>query len=157
MFLMRKILLLWLPVDVFPGSRYSQPQGNISARNFTDARQTQYVLFWAPFTLFAPNKYSTLWIIPQRTTQPAWGEAENSPEHVWESGRQQSVSRAAGWKACPNHWAHTTVSSRVIQLMDFWTRSLCSKPVNMSVHDWSSRLYKLLLTACLDWATKCCR
>lgn len=50
------------------------PKSNISARYFTDAWQTQSVLFCAPFTLFAPNKYSTLWIIPQRTTLPVPGK-----------------------------------------------------------------------------------
>lgn len=71
-------------------------------------------------------------------------KTENSPKRIRESGRQQSVSRDVGWNAdlsCPNHWAHTSTYSRVIQLMDFWTHILCNKAANISVNEWKSYLY----------------
>lgn len=93
-----KILALF-PPDTFRGREMNDPCSNISSRHITNARQTQSVLFCAQFTLFAPNKCGTLWIIRQRATTACTGSAENSPERLWESGRQQSVSRAVGRKA----------------------------------------------------------
>lgn len=85
---------------------------SISARHFA-THKTQSVLFWALFTLFAPNKYSTLWIIPQSKTACTRKE-ENSPEPLRENGRQQSVSKAGGWKA--GHLIHITEHTQALTL-----------------------------------------
>lgn len=74
-------------------------------------------------------------------------EGKEKPRAYLKEWKAAICTQGCGLKRrlpCPNHWAHTSPCSRVIQLMDLWTHIVCNKAANILELEWNISHYSEL-------------